>query len=890
MALSPGTRIGAYEVVSAIGAGGMGEVYRARDTKLNRDVALKILPEAFTRDGDRIARFRREAQVLAALNHRNIAHIYGFEDSGSTHALVLELVEGPTLAERIEGLRAQGKGLPIDEALPIAKQIAEALEAAHEQGIIHRDLKPANIKVTPDGRVKVLDFGLAKLLETDAVGAAGTATLTNSPTITSPAMMTGIGMLLGTAAYMSPEQAKGRPADKRSDIWAFGCVLYEMLTGRRAFEGDDVSDTLATVLKSDPDWSALPSSTPPAIRTLLARCLQKDRKRRLPDIAVARLDIDDAIASPQASAIALPVRPARRQRVPWVIAALALAAAVGLAAVAVLKRPSASTDVVRFTLSLPDGWTLANAPNAFRISPDGRRLLLMATDSRRRSALWVRSLDTLAIQELTGTEGATSAFWSPDSRFVAFRADGKVRKIDTFGGGPIALCDVADLRGGTWSTRGVIVFASGQGLKKVSESGGTAESITSLGDSPSPSFPMFLPDGRHFLYRTFGGIFAAALDESGVTQIMNDSNAGNVAFAGGRLFFVRGGALMAQQFDPDRLTLSGEASLVADSIQPFMPTRSYAYSVSDGGTLVYQTGAATANTQLVMFDRTGKQLSAIGDPADYGDVSLSHDGKRAAVTLADRSRGTSNIWIVDVTSGARTQFTFDSAENQAPIWSEDGNRIAYGSRRDNRWGIYQKASNGAGAEETVAQFPQGTLTSDPLGWTRDNQSLLFVSGNSTAAALSVLPLAGKRIPIPYLTAGRAGPGQLSPDNRWVVHFSAESGRNQVYVTPYPSRPGQWLVSPEGEGGTQARWRRNDGKEIYFINRSNMLMAADVSADGDAFQVKKVFQLFPIRSSRLRYTYDVTADGQRFVVLTPMTQQDAPHPMTVVLNWPASLGK
>jgi Tol biopolymer transport system component len=659
-----------------------------------------------------------------------------------------------------------------------------------------------------------------------------------------------------------------------------------MLTGRRAFAGEDVSDTLATVLKNDPDWNALPAATLPAIRTLLARCLQRDRKRRLPDIAVARLDIDDAIASPPASSAALSARPVRQQRVPWVIAALALATAVTLAAVAVFKRPSASTDVVRFTLSLPDGWTLASAPMPFRLSPDGRRLLVVATDASRRSGLWVRSLDSLAFQELPGTEGATAPFWSPDSRFVAFRADGKLQKIDTLGGGPTALCDVGDLRGGTWSKRGLIVFATGQGLKKVSESGGTAESIALTG--LSPSFPIFLPDDRHFLYRTFGGIFAGSLDGTGVTQILNNSDAANVAYAAGRLFFVRGGALMAQAFDPDRLKLSGEPRLVADSIQPFTPTRSYQYSVSDGGTFVYQTGVAGATTQLVLLDRTGRQLSAIGELADYSDVSLAPDGKRAAVTLADPSRGTSNIWIVDVTIGTRTQFTFDSAEDQAPIWSEDGTRIAYGSRRNDRWGIYQKASNGAGAEEVVAQFPLGMLGTHPLGWTQDNRSMLFVSGNATAGALSVLPLVGDRKPMPYLVAGRAGPGQLSTDNRWVVHFSAESGRNEVYVTPYPSRPGQWRVSPDG--GTQARWRRSDGKEIYFINRNLTIMAADVSADGDAFQVNAVRPLFSIRSSRLRYTYDVSADGQRFLVLTQAAQETAPHPLTFVLNWLATSSK
>ncbi len=527
MTLSLGTRIGPYEVVAAIGAGGMGEVYRATDTHLGRDVAIKVLPEAFAHDAERLARFEREARTLAALNHPNIAAVYGLEKDPA--ALVMELIEGPTLADRI----AHG-AIPLEEALAIARQIAEALEAAHEHGIIHRDLKPANVKVRSDGTVKVLDFGLAKAMEP---AGAGTAIVSQSPTITTPAM-TMAGVILGTAAYMSPEQAKGRPADKRSDLWAFGCVLYEMLTGQRAFGGADVTDTLAFVITKEPDWTRLPATTPPSIRRLLRRALEKDRKRRLSDAADARLEIEDDRVDSDA---AHQHRPAKRQRLAWVAAGVFLViAAVSLPFAVVHVRESVPEErPIRFDVLMPEKVNVVGAPPA--ISPDGTHLAFAASLGGR-TQLWLRRIDSTVVQPLAGTDGADYPFWSPDSRSIAFFAGGKLRKIDASGGPPQTLCDAPVSRGGDWNQDGVIVFAptaSGP-LHRVASSGGTSTPLTMLdvaNGEISHRNPAFLPDGRHFVFMVQAaedkqGIHVGSLDAPGHSLLLNTASSGAYAAPG----------------------------------------------------------------------------------------------------------------------------------------------------------------------------------------------------------------------------------------------------------------------------------------------------------------------------------------------------------------------
>ena len=589
MPLGSGTRVGPYEIVAAIGAGGMGEVYRARDSRLGRDVAVKVLPELFAADADRLARFEREAQLLASLNHQNIATIHGLEESGGVRALVMELIEGPTLADRI----AQGP-IPLDEALPIARQIADALDAAHERGVIHRDLKPANIKITPGGQVKVLDFGLAKVLESAVGGAAGSQHLSMSPTLSVQA--TYAGLILGTAAYMSPEQARGRPVDQRTDIWAFGCVLFEMLTGTRAFEGEDVSETLARVIEREPDWTRIP----PQIRRLLTSCLQKDRNQRLQAIGDMRLLLDDP-----APPVALALRP-RATRTPWVIAAAAMLSVAVLALVHFREVPPDSR-VVRSTLLPPDNTTFnsdfSQGVGLPTLSPDGTRIVFGARTADGKTPLWVRSLDALTAQPLAGTDGAGFPFWSPDSRFVAFFAGGKLKKIDASGGPVLTLADATSGRGGSWNRDGVIVFtpsAGGGPFLRVSSAGGASSRVS----SEEGSFPWFLPDGQHFLYQGTGGsIRVGSLDGSPSQMVGGGSNA---LYAQGHLLFVREGTLMAQLFDADRLTSTGDGVPVAEHIQSVLASgRAAAFSVSETGLLAYREGTASGGYTLTWVDRSG---------------------------------------------------------------------------------------------------------------------------------------------------------------------------------------------------------------------------------------------------------------------------------------------
>src|SRR5262245_59771958 len=722
MPLVIGESLGPYQVLALLGSGGMGEVYRARDTWLKRDVAIKVLPHLFANDPERLARFQREAELLASLNHPNIAAVYGLERANGVTAIVLELVEGETIAEKLgqqrqegrDGQRREGRPLPLDEALPIARQIAEALEAAHDKGVIHRDLKPANVKVTPDGKVKVLDFGLAKLTDSVAAGLQSGPSVTASPTITSPAV-TGMGVILGTAAYMSPEQAKGRPADKRSDIWAFGCVLYEMLTGKRAFEGEDISDTLAFVLTKQPDWDALPTATPSAIRKLLRRCLEKDRKRRLADVADVRLEIDDAIQSPT-DATTLDAHASRRERLPWLLAAISgvvALGALGFLAVERGRRAPADTPVIRFSVTPPEGTTLlalgrGTASGPLALSPDGRRLAMVARNGDGPTRLWIRSLYELTARELSGTDGATGPFWSPDGRFLGFSADGKLKKVDVAGGSPVTLCDVENYTGGAWNREGTLLFGSARsGLYKVSSAGGAPVAVTTVGkDERGHARPSFLPDGRHFLFTELGTgtTSIGSLDSPDRRTLLENSDSITVVYSQGHVLFLRGTTLMAQPFDEQRLTLTGEAVPVADQIRtggqpPFVQFGLFA--ASESGVLVYQRGTSLVGGQLVWLDRSGKQVGTLGQRGTYSDVELSPDGKRAAVSRFNLEQRAEDIWIFDVERGVPTRLTFDPTDDHTPIWSPDGTRIAFVSQKGDAFSIYQKPANGTGSADLL---------------------------------------------------------------------------------------------------------------------------------------------------------------------------------------------
>ncbi|HEX6465354.1 MAG TPA: protein kinase [Vicinamibacterales bacterium] len=886
MALALGSRLGHYEVLSLVGAGGMGEVYRARDTRLGRDVALKTLPDTFTHDPERLARFRREAQVLAALNHPHIAQIHGLDEANGTQFLVLELVDGESLDKRI----ARGP-IAMDEVLGIARQIAEALDAAHEKGIIHRDLKPANIALTNDGQVKVLDFGLAKAAE----GVSDTLTgLANSPTITSPAMMTAVGVILGTAAFMSPEQARGRAADRRSDIWAFGCVLFEMLTATRAFAGDEVSDTLAFVLTKDPEWRQLPAATPPSIHRLLRRCLAKDRRRRLAEFTDARLDLDEAVNEVAADAAPMPQAARRGMLRTW------LGAAAGAGVVAILwltvstirDRPINETVVSRSSILLPG--RLVNLPRSVALSPDGRRLVVVASDTRGRSQLWIRSLDGLAAQPLPDTVGAQTPFWAPNNRWLAFVQDGKLKKVDVTGGGPALTLADAAASGGTWNRDDLILFVQPSGLLAwVRAAGGTATPLTQpksdAGYARGKYFPSFLRDGRQFIFLQVGksadetDVYVGSLDSSDVTSLPLRGT--GAQYAAGFLWFMQGSTLMAQPFDSAHRAGSGDALPVAEQVRKDSGARRVGlFSVSDTGTLVYQADPLPGS-ELTWFDRDGHQRGTLGPPGDYDDLRLSPDGRRLLASLPQTNAAGRDLWIVDVARGFLTRLTSGNARSWGGIWSPDGSHIVFSAQRGGRNALVQKASNGAGDEQVLLE---DDFEKELADWSSDGRFILYQRRGRTASESTpwVLPLGGDRKTFPLSQTGVFVP-KFSPDGRWVGFISSESGRLELYVTPFPGPGGRWQIS--SAGGVNAFDWRDDGKEILFRG-SDGFWSAEVTLERDHVEVGAVKRLFPgIRKVGSRLTLDVSSDGQRIIAVTENAQAGA-EPLTLVTNWPALLKK
>jgi Tol biopolymer transport system component len=667
MTVASGMRIGAYEVTALIGEGGMGRVFRARDTRLKRDVAVKVLPDAFAADTDRLTRFHREAEALASLNHSNIASIHDVIDVGGSPVLVMELVEGETLADAIR----RGP-LAEDEALGIARQIADALEAAHDRGILHRDLKPANIKVTADGHVKVLDFGLAKI-RNPLVG----PDLSASPTI----MTSGAGVILGTAAYMSPEQARGKAVDRTADVWAFGCVLYEMLAGRAVFEGETAAEVLGGVFKQEPDWSRLPADTRPAIRHLLRHCLQKDRRQRLKDIGDARLEIEEASTSPRTAGADVRQKPRRSERWAWTAAA-ALTVVASLA-VAWAVRPAAPPPEMRVEITTPPSTDLVS----MALAPDGQSLVYVAAvDGLPR--LWLRPLGASA-RPLAETDGASFPFWSPDSRSIGFFAEGKMKRIDIGGAAPQTVATAGAGRGGTWNRDGVILFVPNavSPIYRVSAAGGAAVALTRVKrpQQNSHRFPAFLPDGRHFLFHVNGdadarGIYIGSLDGSDPVRLC-DADSGPSLGPFGRLLFVRQNALFAQQLDVDRLTLVGSPVSIATSVAFGGQNGAAAVTVSAAGSIAYRSGAAAGARQFLWFDRTGKQVGEIGRPDIESpfDPALSPDGRRLA--LSRTAGGNSDVWLMDVARGVLGRFTVDTAIDNYPVWSPDGSRLVFVSGR-----------------------------------------------------------------------------------------------------------------------------------------------------------------------------------------------------------------
>jgi Tol biopolymer transport system component len=910
MALAAGARLGPYEILSAIGAGGMGEVYRARDTKLDRDVAIKVLPELFVSDPERVARFQREAKTLASLNHPHIGGIYGLEDTDGVHALVLELVEGPTLADRI----AQGPN-PLEDALPIGRQIAEALEAAHEAGIVHRDLKPANIKLRPDGTVKVLDFGLAKVLDAGSGATRVSGGLTASPTITTPAM-TAMGVILGTAAYMSPEQAKGRPADKRSDIWAFGAVLYEMLSGQRAFEGEDTSDTLAAVLRQDIDWTALPASTPAPVRRLIARCLDRDVRRRLRDIGEARIVLDDpavfatadtrmSVSGGDVRAVERPVAPPRalwRRAIPVVLAAIITSALAGVAAW--YLKPMAPLAVTRFPFTLPEGQAFSNVASIahlFALSPDGSQIVYVASPNR----LYLRSLSQLDVKAIQGTEGyealAEPAF-SPDGQSVAFFAlpDRALKRIPVTGGAAVTVCPMDNPSGISWGPDAIVFGQGPKGILSVSPNGGKPDVLVSLTEGEFARGPQVLPDGRHVLFSLATGSRTSWDDAHIVVQSLTSGERKTLIERGsdarylptGHIVYAHSGSLFAVAFDPQRLELKGGPTPIVEGVRQSASGAAH-FSVSSTGSLIYVPGPVSASSTLMdvgLMDRKGGIELLKLPPGPYVSPRVSPDGTRLALGTDDDKEAI--VWIYDLSGAtAMRRLTF-GGKNRFPIWSSDGKHVAFQSDRDGDLAIFWQPADG-GTAERLTKPDRGT-SHVAESWSPKGDKFLYTVTKGSDMSVWTFSLQDKSAtPFDAVHSSNPPGAVFSPDERWVAYTSTEGGTTTVYVQPFPATGAKYQLFAKGSDDPhEAAWSR-DGTELFYNPRVSGFEAVSVTtkptfAFGNPVALPKPFPTSP--ASRRR-AYDITPGG-KFMRLFPAGQTEsgtfAARQIQVVLNWSEEL--
>jgi Tol biopolymer transport system component len=890
-----GSRLGSYDVLAKLGEGGMGEVYRARDTKLGREVALKILPEAFASDPDRLMRFEREARTLASLNHPHIAQVYGVEDSGTTRALVMELVAGEDLSARI----ARGP-IPLDEALPIARQIAEALEAAHEAGIIHRDLKPANIKVRDDGTVKVLDFGLAKALDStpDALGAGAT--------ITSPAL-TVRGVILGTAAYMAPEQAKGKPVDRRADIWAFGCVLYEMLTGTRAFKGDDITDTLTAVLRDEPDWGALPADTPAHLRGLLRRCLVKDPKQRLRDIGDARLTLQEP-ADPTVGASPTAPRATRARTAAWLVGALALAA-FSFAAARLTTPPGPPPAEVRFEVSTPSAHE-----NWFAISPDGRRLAFV-TEGR----LAIRDMEAIESRVLPGTGGATNPTWSPSGRSIAYTENfNRLVRVAADGTARETIADQATGRP-AWLSEDEIVFThadNGQ-LHRVSVSGGAARPLFAAdAGSDRQTWPAVLPGTDRVIYlsRPPGDARQKELRiggaGTGTSQSIVRSDSMGVFAGPNTLLFIRNNDLFAQPFDADRLATVGDPVRVSAGVSFNTQNGRGGFDASANGLIVLRPGSSdSAAWTLRQLSRDGQLVKHFADAGQPLGPALSPDGTRVAFHRMEADGG-GDVWMLDLADAVQRRFTFErSQENASPVWSPDGRRLVYRVRREAKWALVEKPANGAGGETTLAEFPHVV---SPMSWSPDGTHLLFMVVDPTTSWDIWQYAFADRTATPLLNGPRAeGFPQFSPDGRWFAYNAATATpTQQVFIESFPRGRGKWQIP--SDSGQYPRWSAN-GRQLYFLRpvpdaRSEVggllrtgsdhwaAMAVDVRSAGEGLALgppRRLFETHGVFGGVAGYSgnynaWAVSGDGQQFFLQQPMEAERPAGlaPLVVIMNHPA----
>jgi serine/threonine protein kinase/Tol biopolymer transport system component len=884
MALSPGTRLGAYEIIALIGAGGMGEVYRARDTRLNRDVALKVLPELFAADPDRLARFNREAHVLASLNHSNIATVHGFEETGGIQLLTLELVDGPTLADRI----AQG-ALSIEEARPIARQIADALDAAHQHGVVHRDLKPANIKIRDDGAVKVLDFGLAKALIED--GAA--PDVSHSPTLSMAA--TRMGVILGTAAYMAPEQAKGRSVDKRADIWAFGCVFYEMLTGRRAFEGDDATEILASIIKGSVELERLPADVNPRVRELIGRCLEKDPRQRIRDIGDVRYELDRIAADPSGSRSTRPPSsgPAATRRLMPVAAAAAITAvAVGAAVWALKPAPVDARPTVRFTYT-PQSQFRNTGRHVVAVSPDGRYFAFNTADG-----LYLRSLDAPEARVIAGTEPVlTSPSFSPDGQWLVFFSGEQLRKIPVTGGAAVALCQATNPFGVSWAPDNTILFGQPAGVMQVAANGGTPELIIAAKPGEQVDSPQMLPGGRWVLFtvtratgpmRWDGAEILAHSLETGERRVLRQGGHDARYVPTGHLIYAVGDSLVALPFDPERVAVSGGPVPVAQGMErapgASTQTGTAQYAVSLNGTFVHvAAGASSLDPRtLVWVDRDGRAVPAIEQEAPYANPRVSPDGRRIATAV--NQAGNEDIWIIDAARGVRTRLTTGPDRDIFPLWTRDGTRITFTSSRRGAQTMYWVPADGSGSAEplTEANRSQG-----PNSWAPDGKTLAFHDIGVTTN-YDIWTLMPGQKPTPFINAPfRERGAAFSPDGRWIAYASDESGVDEVYVQPYPGPGGKVTISMNG--GRSPVWPAA-GRELFYRNGFRMMaVPIETSPSLRIGTPRLLFESNFIAENDGSgvNNYDVAPDG-RFLMIQPKAadgQSELPRPqINVVVNW------
>jgi eukaryotic-like serine/threonine-protein kinase len=909
VALSAGARLGPYEIISAIGAGGMGEVYRARDSRLQRDIALKILPDVFATDPERLARFEREAQVLASLNHPHIAAIHGFEESAGVRALVLELVEGETLADRL----TRGP-LPIDDALPIATQIAEALQSAHEQGIVHRDLKPANIKITLDGIVKVLDFGLAKLAQstdvhrTDARPQSRPHDLTMSPTITSPAAMTGVGVLLGTAAYMSPEQAKGRDADKRSDVWAFGCVFYEMLTGRRAFEGADIGDTLASVIKGDADWSRLPPGLSPAHRTVIERCLVTDRRKRIADISVAHfLLTEHTRTAPPASSLADTSHPQPLWR-RWapIGAAIILTTAITAVAVWSFRPPPAARAVSKFSIPLVEG-TAFTSGQPVAISPDGSQIVYTANQQ-----LYVRVLSETEARPIPGTFSLATLIrfpvFSPDGQSIAFwsQTDRTLRRIPVTGGVSVPLCEISPFPMGLSWDGEWILFGHRGGVSRVSANGGKPEVLVTTKSDEFAGTPQMVPGKRAVLFSLATGNTLDRWDTAAVmVQNLESGERKSIVRGGsdaryvptGHLVYAVGGTVRAVQFDLDRLEVTGGAVPVINGVQRVgaqllsaLATGSAYYDFSDSGSLIYVPGptAVLSQTSLAFFDRDGMVKPLGLPPCAYGFARISPDGKRIAYGTDDGKEA--DVWVYELSGQAQPRrLTFGGA-NRFPIWSADGARVAFQSDREGDRGIWwQPVEGGTAARLTTPEDKD--VAHVPDAFSPDRQSLSFTARKGeTSSAIWLLSLTDKRVAVFSTSSTNVSRAAFSPDGRWLAYQSSDAATAGVLVEPFPPTGTVNQVARRTAATPHHPFWSHDGSELFYLPGPNAFAVVRVTTQS-GFSVSNSVSLprgvFLEGGPDAVRNLDVLPDG-RFIGIVDADQSQsgkasAPQ-INVVLNW------